>query len=334
MERMRDRKVLKSSHEKVEFKTTDSGERAYEIQGSTVTATFKELSPLHETPADTAVMFITGWSAGDAKTLEHLSGRFAVDFDARTLQVRTATEGIRSQSLEREAEALGQLIEERGLKHITIAAHSEGGTKAANLIARLQREQPHVEVRGLVLMDPVGLYPQKESEVISGFVKDSMVRTPASMAKNFFSLKPMRGRFQLIQAGLQASSDIIMNIAREAIRAKSEYLAKFRAQLAEMVVQNENYQRIRCPVVLIVGAQDPVSSREKILPSKDDPMNLTERSEILRELFFHASPRVDMVVPEKLGHHGLPHFRPEEVSRASMYLLKRGERRQQERKAA
>lgn len=331
---MRQKKTLKSSHETVDFRMTESDERSYDLSGTRVTATYKEIAPSHETPSDTALLFITGWSAGDAKTLEYLSGRFAVDFDRRTVQVRTSTEGVRSQAPLLEAEALKRLIEERGIKHLTIAAHSEGGTKAANLIVKLQDEHPEIDIQGLILLAPVGLFEQSELGVVSGFVKDSMVQTPASIAKNFFSLRPMRGRFQLINAGLQAGSDIIFNIAREALSAKTEYLAKFRTQLAHMVVRNDNYSKIRCPIVLIQGAEDPVSHPDKVLPRDEDPHNLTERSEILREMFFQESPRVDMLVPTKLGHHGLPHFRPEEVSRASKYLLQREERRHGERSDA
>ena len=322
------RNVIKSSHEKVEFQKTAETVLPYEADGHKVEITLKEFVPMHEVSEDKALIFFTGWSASDAKTLEYLSGRFAVDADSKVLQVRTATEGIRSGALRGEARAVVEkIIRERGLKEITIASHSEGGVKAANIIDILQKGNPDVEIKGLILMDPVGLYEQTPRELVSAFAADSLIATPKTILTNVLNKKPATGRGLLIKQGLQAATDIVFNAMREIRRAKLDFPEKFRGQIAGMAGADENFEKVKCPVVLIQGAADPVSSHEKVLPSETDPRNLTARSEILKKAFFPNSPRVDMLVPEKLGHHGLPHFRPEEISRASLYLLKREERR-------
>ena len=322
------RNVIKSSHEKVEFQKTGETVIPHEIDGHKVEITLKEFVPMHEVSENKALIFFTGWSAGDAKTLEYLSGRFAVDGDSKVLQVRTATEGIRSGALREEARAVVEkIIRERGLKEITIASHSEGGVKAANIIDILQKENPDVEIKGLILMDPVGLYEQTPRGLVGAFATDSLIATPKTILGNALSKKPITGRGLLIKQSLQAVNDIIFNVMREIRNAKLDFPKKLQGQIASMASVNENYEKVKCPVVLIQGAADPVSSREKVLPSETDPRNLTARSEILKKTFFPNSPRVDMLVPEKLGHHGLPHFRPEEISRASLYLLNREERR-------
>ncbi|MDE1925119.1 MAG: hypothetical protein KGH79_02980, partial [Patescibacteria group bacterium] len=93
---------------------------------------------------------------------------------------------------------------------------------------------------------------------------------------------------------------------------------------------NEHYAEVKCPVVLIQGEQDPVSSHKRIIPNEEDPKLLLKRREILKETFFPNSPQVDMLVPQKLGHHGLPHFRADTVAKTSLYMLDRYWRKQKE----
>ena len=120
-----------------------------------------------------------------------------------------------------------------------------------NLINFLQTENPDVVVRGLILMDPVGLYEQEPRTLVTSFMSDAMAQTPVGIAKKIFS-DP-----SLIKKGLQASSDIIFNIMREIRSSGTDYFNKLRTQVSEMAKANENYQAIRCPVVLIQGAAAP-----------------------------------------------------------------------------
>ena len=321
------KKVLKSTHEVPEFNKGEVKTEKFDIDGRVVELESKEFSPRHEVPKDEAVIFLTGWAAGDAKTLEYLTGCFAAEAENTALQIRTSTEGAHAEALKLEARAIAEVIKKRALKHITLTSHSQGGTKAANLIAILQREMPEVEIRGLILMDPVGLYEQAPLHITKAFAKDSLISTPTMVAANLLTGNAKTGRFKLLRRALQAGNDILFNIMLEVANSRLDYLAKLRSQISALGATNENYRAVKCPVVLVQGRYDPVSDREKVLPSDQDPKNLTERSEILKDTFFPNSPRVDMLIPERLGHHGLPHFRPEEIARVSLYLLKREERR-------
>ncbi|MEK7601013.1 MAG: alpha/beta hydrolase [Patescibacteria group bacterium] len=303
------------AEEKWKPNKTGEGVDTYPVDGKEVEITWKEFTPTGEKQSDETIIFLTGWSAGGAKTLERLSGRFGENANCISMQVRTRTEGT-EYDLMAEARGVREMILRRGLKKVIFAGHSEGGTKAVDLISVLQNENPDIAIRGLILMDPAGMYEQTSGELVTAFVKDAMVQTPRSIAQNIFN-NP-----SLVIKGLQASSDIIFSVLREAGRSGTDYLAKLKAQIQGIGEKNNHYADVRCPIVLMQGADDPVSSHERLIPGADQK-SLFERRELLKETFFPNSPRVDWVIPKKLGHHGLPHFRADQVGRVSVELINR-----------
>jgi pimeloyl-ACP methyl ester carboxylesterase len=291
--------------------------RTYEIDNTKVTVSWKEFFPTNkEAPQDEAILFLTGWSAGTAKTVEALTQRFAEDSGRTAKLIFTRPEKVVPDSLYKEAEAVRNLIIEEGLEEITVASHSEGGIKASDVVDILQKKNPDIKIRGLILLDPVGLYEQNMAKFASSFILDTAVNTPISLAKNLLK-NP-----SLVLKGLQAGSDIIFNISREMTKTKiTGYPSKLFSQMAEMAKANTHYQDVKCPVVLIQGEQDPISSPEKVLP--EDPKSISEGREILKQTFFPNSSQVDMLVGKKIPHHSMYHFRPETISKASLGLLER-----------
>lgn len=313
--------------EKNEYQT-----KTYEINGEKFDVSWKEFNPKENEnpPQGQAVFFLPGWAAGDAKTLDVLMDEFAKTSGKKSFMVTSRSEGIVEDSLTKEAEAIRQLVKEKGITNITLAAHSQGGSKSANLISFLQKENPEVTIEGLILLDPVGVYGQQEGELTKNFVKDTLIDTPEMIAKDYMDNRPFeqkrRAKSSLKPAvmALEAGSDIVFNIVKEVKKngLKNYFSKKLKGQIAEMAKANPNYAEIKCPIVLIQGAKDSVSRHNRIIPEKEDPKFLTKRREILKKIFKN-SPNVDMLVPEKMGHHGLPHFRPKDVAESSIFLLKR-----------
>lgn len=292
---------------------------SYEIEGNKINVAWKEFSPVSEDASrDEAILFFPGWSAKAAPTLDNLVQNFADDSGKTALSVTTMLEKVIPNSLFQEAAAIRNMIVEKGLKKVILAAHSEGGAKAVNLISILQQENQNVEVEGLILLNPVGLYEQGKMELASKFILDALVKTTGSLIEH-----P-----SLAIKGLQVSSDIIFNIVREMGSAKIVgYPKKLLNQIGEMAKANTHYADVKCPVVLIQGADDPVSSPDRTI-AKEDGKNLgsvwsDKRNQIVKETFFRNSSEVHWLVPEKIGHHGMPHFRPESIANASIGLLKR-----------
>ena len=178
--------------------------------------------------------------------------------------------------------------------------------------------RPEVEIRGLILLEPVGLYEQTPGELTRGFLSDTLVGTPKDYATH-----PSAAL-----GALQTGTDVIFNVLRAAGASGTAYSEQLKSQIREMARAHPEYQQVRCPVVLVQGTLDPISSPEKVMPSEIDPKNLTARSELLKEELFPNSPRVDMLMPEKLGHHVMPLVRSEQIAKTSLYLLEREERRQ------
>lgn len=311
----------------------DFQNKPYEIEGTKIDVSWKEFFPSNnkEIPGDEAVLFLSGWSAGRAETLSYLSQRFAEDSGKTALLVTTGTKKDVPDSLYKQAEAIRGFIAEKGLKKVILVAHSEGGIKAADLISILQNENSNIDVQGLVLLDPVGLYKQNELKgvkFVAQFAQDTLLNTPINVTKNV--LKSRLKDWSQFKKMLQAGSDIVFNIAKEIARAKGiGYVPKLKGQIAEMIKANTHYQDVRCPVVLIQGTEDPVSSPKKIIPIDVDPKSFSERGEILGKTFFPNSPWTRMAAVWRTNpNHGNPHFNADQTAKTSLYLLERYRREQ------
>jgi pimeloyl-ACP methyl ester carboxylesterase len=307
----------------------NSQSKTYEIEGAKINVSWKEFFPTNkDAPQDEAILFLPGWSAGTAKTLRHLSQRFAEDSGTNVLSITTRTEKVIPDSLYEEAKAIRNLIIEKGLKKITIASHSEGGIKAADLIDILQKENQDIDIQGLILLDPVGLYEQNRAKFTVTFIQDITINTVGDLAGNLIKdlllghSELVRRDLQATVKGTQALTDVIANIAKEMAKTRiTGYPKKIWSQISEMAKTNTHYQDIKCPVVLIQGEKDPVSSPEKVLPEKSE--SISEGREILKNAFFPNSRHVNLLVGKKIPRHGMYHFRPDSISNASLGLLRR-----------
>ena len=68
-------------------------EKSYEVENSKIAVTWKEFVPQKEGPLnDRAVIFLSGWSAGTAETLEDLTQDFAEHSSGKAFLVTTRPE--------------------------------------------------------------------------------------------------------------------------------------------------------------------------------------------------------------------------------------------------
>jgi len=293
-----------------------------------------------EYPQEEGVIFLPGWAMGaDAKAGAALGKAFAENSHSRAYTITTRAEKISDDidSLYEQAQAISKFVKEKGLKEVTLAGHSQGGDKAIDVAAILQ-EDPEMKIRGLVLLDSVGLYEQDPSSLAKGFAKDSLVKTPKTLMS-----KAVRNP-QVMMQGVRAMTDIVFGIAKEISRSKTGYPSRLKNEISEMARVNPRLSTLRMPIVLMSGSNDPVSNPEKIMPPGEEEKILKAwekekeslgsaefidpREEFLKNNIFPQSPYVRMVIPEKLGHHGLPLFRSKSVANVSLYLLRRFERRE------
>lgn len=321
--------------------------RIYEVEGGSVDVNFSILSPKEGDPTkeaknqpDELILFFPGWSVdSDMKTAGVIGQAFADSGKKDVMIVDTKPKGKIENSLYYEAEAVSKLVRESGAKKITIAGYSEGGIKAINLAAIIQREHEQdnlgAQVEGLVLMESVGTYDQASKKRFVGeFLADTLVSSKYLI------------RQHTRQRAAQFGTDVIFGMEREAFRTGIlGYPSRVLSQVGEMMNVEDALKDLKMPVVLIQGEQDPVSNPNKVIPGykklddttlgygKGDNGELSKnlshslydpmREDYLRVNIFPNSPFVRMLVGKNMSNHGIPVFRAEEIAEDSLYLLDR-----------
>lgn len=338
----------RSNDEVKELKTYN-----YEVDGVLIGLTCREFIPNNkEFSPKKAKIFLPGWSMGaSADSGKELNQSFADNSDQINYAIVTHTESVVPDSLFKEAEAIRRFIKDKGLEEVTIGGHSEGGSKAIDLAFLLQEKNPEIKVSGVILLDTVGLYEQESHELARKFAKDTLIDTlPDNLKDQYKKLKKsqpsaktevVKSLFNRTKTTASAGGDIIKGIAKEIKLSHFDYLKRLTGQIREMARKNPRIEKIKAPIILISGAKDPISSREKIVPKSEEDRAIQEylknidsdlsktnptlriREEYLKENLFLESPYIKMIIPEDFGHHGLPLFRPESIAKVSLYLLER-----------
>ncbi|GEM_PF-2112314 len=306
----------------------------YEIDGQKVDVYSKEFHPsqTENSKQDEAVLFIPGWSSGTGKNFEILGQAFADEGGKNSYVINSiAGHGLEAHRFATEARGLMEFIREKGLKKITIVGNSEGGAKALYLVDILQEQFPDTAIDGLVLLAPIGLYDQEPEALAARFAKESMrfyLKTDIKNAPKAFR-QEYEERFRNYDPqGFLPQEIEEMGSGIKLFDTLNFYLGKLPAQLVDMSEEASVMQKIKCPVVLIQGRSDSVSKPEKVV-GKEGLSNYQQRVRTLKEKFFPNSPDVSMILPKRVGSHGIIHFRQEEIAKTSMYLLERTRRKNQ-----
>lgn len=344
--------------------------KRYEIDGTGITVNYETLRPTEESvrkrqiarelkdierkqykPAipegetNEAVIFLPGWSLdAGTKSAREVGQAFADAGGRKVFVVDAKPDKVVDDTLYKEAGAISRLVEESGVKKITISGYSEGGIRAVDLAVILQKHYPDIVVDGVVLMESAGLYDQGSKKgFVGNFVKDTVV-TPINL---------LQGDGTTLATGLKAGTDVLFGMLKEIGRTNRHYPERVRSQIREMVNTQTHLGEVKAPVILVQGVEDLVSNPEKIIPGYKDLDDKTLgygksepgpegkkserlshalynplREEFLQENLFPESPYVRMVTGEKLSHHAIPILRARQVATDSLYLIERFKREQ------
>lgn len=262
------------------FELNPPQNRFYEIDGNRIKVTSREFLPPEEHPKNEVVIFLPGrWVT---ENTEESARIFAFHSRRKTLLVTTRPEKVVPNSLHQEARAIKQMIVDSKLRRLTIAGYSEGGTKAANLVHTLQEENPEIQIYGLILFNPVGIHGQKKTELVGkytwGLIK-AFIRNPK-----------------------RAIGNVMSNIGQEATESPRRHLRRIK----ELATANPSYKEVKCPVVLMQGRQDLISS-----PAKVTPENVLPNSPHVKKVALNGD------------HHAIVHMRLEQAIKVSLRLLDR-----------
>jgi len=292
--------------------------RIYSVSsGSAVTLEVRLFTTNNNRLGDRAVIFLPGWSIGArAKSIQSICEAFSrashtpTHAIAARVHQRLATPGLHDYLFD-EAEAIKNFLQQHVLKRVLIVGHSQGADRAISLVASLS-DDPMFRVDGLVLIAPVGLYPQRPSQLVLRFLRDSLLKSPA-VIKHCFDVSSADGirKFGIL---CRAAGDILKGIISEIRLSGLSYPSRFKSEVAEMARVNPKTGAVRVPVVIIMGYDDMVSNPRKFFENS------------LPQVFQH-SLHISTVTAKKLGVHGLPFLRPKATAAAGVYLVERSKRR-------
>lgn len=325
------------------------GRKVYNIEGAgKIVVGWRQFQPdvkssQHNSTHKT-IIFIPGWACNErSETIAPLCRAFANYSFETVYALDTRADRIIPHSVLYEAEADRQFLQEKGFRNVIIA-NSLGGGQAAYLITLLQERNPvicdeenkqvaGIHIEGLILLDSMALYDQTTRELMRNYAGE--------MQYSSFGLKlspKFKGSKNLSTQNWHYLREGFFEIIKEIISSHVYYPSRLRNELKEIVRANPCLGDITVPIILIQGVNDMLSQPAKIIPNQEKHVedihtsqyieDIYEREHYLQKNKFKKSPYIRMIVPAKAGCHGLPSFRPQAVARASLYLLERWKRQQ------
>lgn len=280
--------------------------RCYKVNDKEIELSAKKFFPPRQVNEESVMLVLSGWGVGTPRTLEYLTQRYAQESNQIAWLVDTHPKGILPNSLSVEARAIGQFVSECELKEVIIVGYSQGHLLGVELINLFQTEQVGTKVVGLISLNPVGLLRQDRRLLLARWVRELFWEFPKSFMENVPQDSSLKKKV------FDASGDIFFNTIQRISSSKGQYLVQLWHSVREIAQANFPLHTVNCPIVLIAGAFDFISTAG---------LGFNPKYRI-RELFPH-NPNVCVLLPRKLGHHGLPHFRPDEVAKVSVYILEK-----------
>ncbi|MFA6353396.1 MAG: alpha/beta hydrolase [Candidatus Paceibacterota bacterium] len=278
---------------------------------------------------DRVVIFLPGVGLdSDSSSVVESAQDFANASKTISYSISTRTDNPKIENSQAvQAEAIRQFMISHNLQEVTLVGNSQGANKAIELAAILEKEEggeAKIQVRGLILTNPAGLYEQDSKTMKTNFTKDALINTPQSWLKKGGSLSAV-GRT------IRVGADIGVYIAKEIVTAPGEFTDRANREAKEASMLNNNTAEIKAPVVVVLGADDLVFDSKKIIP--DDSHGLHEdhdkrlalqnkRNEALKKIFPNSS-NIKVLEATKSSTHGLHYARSRTVANASIEMLKR-----------
>jgi pimeloyl-ACP methyl ester carboxylesterase len=338
-----------------------SGTKSFETEGGTVEVTWKAFEPEVDLskevgqPSDHVIIFMPGVGMdAESSAVEGLTQHLANYGKMPAMSVSSRREQVElgdQDDLMHQADAIRQMLEAKGVKELTIVSNSLAGSKSIDLAYLLQIEHPDVKIQGLILLGPAGLYEQEGDKIAGQFFKDSMVKMPWSIVKD-----TAKGMWQELRSALSSAYrreavprwdikkvlepgvDVAKGIRKEIMRSGlREFFKRLRQEGVNAGKVNERAAAITAPIVLVQAIKDSVFKWNELLPVEAQKKGVKAqqlRRAALKKKIFALSESLVVLLVEKLGYHGVPYFRDEQVVNVALYMLKREQQKRAAEQAA
>lgn len=281
------------------------------VEGAKVQLRWTETLPKESKDLDPkkGIVFIPAWNwLPDVQNVEDASRKIADHSGQKVYTISSKTDRLGPDASLIEAKGIAQFLTDRLSKAIVIG-HSEGGLKAADLVAILEKNNPQTEVEGLVLMDSMGLYEQEAKTLMKNFVNDPIKIAPKEFEDTKVTPPSMR----------ESARQLLYGIWQDIKFFKIKYPKKLIEEIAVMARLNPRLREIKAPVLIVTGDRDYVSDHRQYASSGEIDKRIDyasdlstqgqmfERGRARRELLqgnmFPDAENVAMIILSKGAHH-------------------------------
>jgi pimeloyl-ACP methyl ester carboxylesterase len=320
--------------ENMENRKKSGGSFEYETaSGEKVSLQWQVIYPENGSPTEgEVVIFLPGIALdADSKSVidstENLANVSKLPAYSITTRVESA-EAENSQSLQ--AEAIHQLIKEKGFKEVTLVGNSQGANKAISVNSEIKHKSPNVNVRGLILTAPGGLYDQDGPELTKNFFKDSLLGTSPAIIKDskIGSVRKVKNTLGRMGRAIKIGNDVGQGMGKEFLTAPSKFGKRVAREGNEAATRNPQTEEIDSPIVIILGDKDIAFRSDKLI--SEDAHDQSQASQKLREKqmkeIFPNSPAIRVLEGSKDAVHGMHYIRGDKVTNSGWHMLQRIER--------
>lgn len=285
---------------------------SYAVEGSKVQLWWTETSPKESKNLDPqkAIVFLPAWNwLPNVGIVKDISQKVANHSGQTVYTISSKTDRLGPDVSLIEAKGMAQFIKDHNLSEVIIIGHSEGGLKAADLVATLEQNSPQTTVDGLVLMDSMGLYEQEAGTLRKNFINDPMKIASKEFEDTGVTPPSMK----------ESAIQFLYGIWQDIKFFKIKYPKKLMEEIAVMARLNPRLREIKAPVLIVTGDRDYVSDHHKYVSPEEIDKRVDHasdqstqgqmfergraRREYLQENMFPNAENVAMIVLSKGAHH-------------------------------
>lgn len=251
------------------------------------------LPPKNVPQRDRTAVYLPGFSLSSRTYSANRVGSALSRAGYETSVIYNLPKKIIEDSLPEEARDIRALLSETlHDKHYILVAHSKAATKAIDLTA-----QKPTGLDGLVLIAPIGLYPQKDRELAKLFTKELIRNSVPSIIRE----QAQRNLRREDRRTTELAVGVIGTALSELLNFGVLYRRRVRQEVHELAQRSpqrviQQLQQLSIPLEIVLGGKDKVADPQKI-------------KAILDEL---GLPNLTITQLETMDH-SLPYTHPEVV---------------------
>lgn len=229
-------------------------------------------------PSHPDIILMPGYHTDpESKSIDQMSRSFLASAEPLGVEnlysIQTRVEGAPKDTILLEVEAMKQFLLELNLNELILAGFSQGALKMVKLASVLSKETENI--KGLALINPVGLYKQTPFMMILEFLLEPVYSLMVS--KN-------------IPNTINAELDVVSGIIKDWHKSGALFPKILIQEIAEMSNEHPEISSIKCPVIVVQNSLESiVDPHETTKPGQTPIDNQSKIGEISDSIFENSS---------------------------------------------